>query len=330
VFDDLLRQLQTIPEQQLISVEVPLDDDGYFDRRCPADECGATFKVQFQDWKDKVPNGRAWCAICREVAEPSEFNAPDQQRYFAEQAKTHLLGQLDDAIRRAHKPTVKAGFITMSWSYQPGLRPLIVPSAAEPVMTQFSECEQCACHFASIGAAFFCPACGYNSARSTFVSALATVRGTMDLADRMGELIGDRDQASDTARQLAENALVRIWSSFQRYAEAAYASHPAGVAAPPRRNAFQSLPESNALWQAAIGKSYTDFLSAPDEADLVRLVQARHVLAHRDGLVDTDYVARSGDHRYSVDQRLVVSSRDVGRLADIAENLQRALAAELP
>jgi len=65
VFDDLLRQLQSIPEQQLISVEVPLDDDGYFDRRCPADECGATFKVQFQDWKDKVPNERAWCAHLR-------------------------------------------------------------------------------------------------------------------------------------------------------------------------------------------------------------------------------------------------------------------------
>lgn len=330
MFDDLLRQLGAIPEQQLISVEVPLDDDGYFDRRCPADECGAAFKVQFQDWKDKVPDERAWCAICGEAAEPSDFNTPDQQRYFAEQAKAHLVGQLDEAMRRAHKPTMKAGFITMSWSYQPGARPLIVPSAAQPVMTQLSECEVCSCRFASIGAAFFCPACAHNSARSTLANALVTIRGTMDLADRMGELISDRDQASDTARQLAENALVRIWSSFQRYAEAVYESHPAGVAAPARRNSFQNLAESNALWQAAIGKTYTDFLSADDEHDLVRLVQARHVLAHRDGLVDADYVARSGDHRYSVGQRLAVTSRDVRRLADIAENLQRALAAALP
>ncbi len=330
MFDDLLRRLGNIPEPQSISVEVPLDDDGYFDRCCPADECGAAFKVEFQDWKDKVSDQRAWCAICGEAADPSDFNTPDQRRYFTEQARAHLLGQLDDAMRQAHKPTLNAGLITVTWSYQPGARPLVLPSAAQPVMTQLSECEECTCRFASIGAAFFCPACGHNSARSTFASALVTIRGTMDLVDRMGELISDRDQASDTARQLAENALVRIWSSFQRYAEAAYASHPASATSPARRNAFQNLAESNAIWQAAIGKTYSDLLSPDDERDLVRLVQARHVLAHRDGLVGADYVARSGDHRYSAGQRLVISSRDVKRLANIVEKLQLALAAELP
>ena len=59
MFDDIIRGLQRIPEQQTISVSVPLDDDGYFDRRCPAEECGAAFKVLFDDWRGKVPDERA-------------------------------------------------------------------------------------------------------------------------------------------------------------------------------------------------------------------------------------------------------------------------------
>jgi hypothetical protein len=80
VFDDLLRQLDRISKTRRISVNVMLDEDGYFDRGCPAGECSATFKVEFTDWKNKVPNQQAWCPICGEIAKPSEFNTPAQKR----------------------------------------------------------------------------------------------------------------------------------------------------------------------------------------------------------------------------------------------------------
>lgn len=55
MFDDILRGLWNIPERQEISVSVVLDDDGYYDRTCPAPECGSQFKVLLQDWREKVP-----------------------------------------------------------------------------------------------------------------------------------------------------------------------------------------------------------------------------------------------------------------------------------
>lgn len=67
-------------------------------------------------------------------------------------------------------------------------------------------------------------------------------------------------------------------------------------------------------------------LESAEHRDLVRLVQARHVLAHQDGIVDADYVAKSGDRRYKVGQRLVVTAAEVRRLADLAEKLAAALA----
>jgi hypothetical protein len=214
----------------------------------------------------------------------------------------------------------------MTWSYKPGTRPPVVMAEAAPLMTQRSACDACGCAYASVGAAFFCPACGHNSAPTTFAGALTTVRALMDLTERMPDVMGDQDAAADAARHLTENSLVRVWSSFQRFAEATYKAHPASAAAPARRNAFQSVEASDVLWSGALGKTYADMLSQAEHRDLVRLVQARHVLAHQDGIVDADYVAKSGDARYTVGQRLVVTPADVRRLADLTEKLAAALA----
>lgn len=325
MFDDLIRRLKELEQPQLAPIQMQLDGDGYFDRRCPAPECGAAYKVLFEDWKEKVPDEIAWCPICGEDAEPSDYNTPEQVEQIRATAVRHVQGQLGDAMRRARKPTEHHGFISMTWSYKPGAPVIVVPAEAAPAMTQRSTCEKCGCRYASVGAAFFCPACGHNSARTTFAGALATVRASVELAEKMPTLIGDRDLAADAARQMNENSLVRVWASFQRFAEATYNATPAAATTPARRNAFQNLEASDRLWPGAIGKTYADLLTPEEHRDLVRLVQARHVLSHRDALVDADYVVKSGDPRYKVGQRLVITAADVRRLADISEKLAGAL-----
>ena len=91
-------------------------------------------------------------------------------------------------------------------------------------------------------------------------------------------------------------------------------------------NAFQNLEASDELWSGALGKTYSDMLDEAEHRDLVRLVQVRHVLVHQDGIVDADYVAKSGDSLYAVGQRLVVTPADVRRLADLTERLVAGLA----
>ena len=63
MFDDILRGLERIPERQTISVDVVLDEDGYYDRTCPAPECRNGFKVLFEDWKAKVPDETAYLSL---------------------------------------------------------------------------------------------------------------------------------------------------------------------------------------------------------------------------------------------------------------------------
>ena len=61
--------------------------------------------------------------------------------------------------------------------------------------------------------------------------------------------------------------------------------------------------------------------SDPEMADLVRLFQQRHLVAHRDGIVDQEYIDKSSDSTYSVGQRLVVHEYAVSRLADVVAKL---------
>ncbi|MGE8303331.1 MAG: hypothetical protein ACN6PW_02635 [Pseudomonas kermanshahensis] len=88
-----------------------------------------------------------------------------------------------------------------------------------------------------------------------------------------------------------------------------------------RRNAFQSLDEGSQLWHDAIGASYEQLLSIDRLERLKILFQQRHLLAHTQGIVDEDYVKKSGDSRYRAGQRIVVCSDDVMEIVDLLEQL---------
>lgn len=323
MFDDALRQLRKLEQQRTIAIPMPVDDNGYLDRLCPSPECRTPFKVLLSDWHDKVPDAQAWCAICGYLAKPSTFTTPEQQEYVNAHSLRHVQSQIDDAFRRATPRTQKAGFIQMRLTYKPAAPVVVAPYEATTVLNQQSACELCGCRYASLGAAFFCPACGHNSALTTFQASVETVRKTMQLVAQLPEMMDDKDAAVDMARQFAEDTLVRLWSSFQRFAEAAYQTHPEYEK--PRRNAFQSLEESDRLWRHAIQRTYGDMLTNDEHRDLMKLVQQRHVLAHKDGLIDQEYVEKSDDHAYRVGQRLVVKPSAVLRLAEIVVKLSMEL-----
>ena len=61
MFDELLRELRKLEKATLVPIQIAVDDDGYFDRQCPAEQCRAFFKVLFSDWRDKVRDEQVFC-----------------------------------------------------------------------------------------------------------------------------------------------------------------------------------------------------------------------------------------------------------------------------
>jgi uncharacterized Zn finger protein (UPF0148 family) len=328
MFDDIIGQLQGLDAGMSIPIQLELDEAGYLDRKCHDEQCGTDFKVLFEDWRDKVRDDAVYCPICRHQADSTEWNNAAQEEQINAEALRYLHGQLNttfsDAARRFNRSQPRGSMINVSISYRPGSPPVVVPASASDLLRQKFDCEQCHCRYSSLGAAFFCPACGHNNAGSTFDATVDTVRKTLIALPEIRQSVcaaTDADTAENSARHICENGLVKLVSSFQRFAEALFDRVPNRAQFTPRRNLFQSLRESDDVWRAAIGVGYSDLVSGPDYSLLEVYFQQRHLLAHKDGIVDQDYLDRWSDARYVLGQRLVVRPESVSELAGLTERL---------
>ena len=139
--------------------------------------------------------------------------------------------------------------------------------------------------------------------------------------------MADRDAAANTRRLLVEDSLQRIVTAFQRYAEALYARHPSPLRA--RRNAFQNLSEGSALWAKTVGSDYSAHLDTQQLATLQRFFQQRHLLAHCDGIIDADYLAKTADPQYREGQRIVLREPAIRECLLLVERLAAGLVADI-
>ncbi|MDP9357502.1 MAG: hypothetical protein M3R02_19885 [Chloroflexota bacterium] len=315
-----------------LSVPIELDDEGYWDRQCPWEDCGRAFKVLFEDWKAKVPDEVARYPFCGYEAEPTAFNTPEQAEYLRQVAMAEVQRQIGQMLGGVasdfNRRMPKRGLVTMRMDVSSPPIPVLLQPAAQEQMTLRITCERCECRFAVVGAGFFCPACGHNSADHTFDQAVTAARNALQALPDIRAALGDRDAADQVTRHLIEAQIGNLVMAFQRFAEASFPRLP-GYAKPPRRNAFQNLAEGEQLWAGAGGTGYSGILSAGELAQLQRLFQQRHLLAHREGIVDAEYLTKSGDQTYAVGQRLVVREAAVLRLSELLEKLVAGLRRDL-
>src|SRR5947209_14270020 len=97
MFDKLFQELEKL-EGSFVAISVPLDNDGYFDRRCPSEACQADFKILMEDWKAKVSDDQVFCPICREEAKATEWNTPEQQEYIRQVGINYVQGLIGQAL----------------------------------------------------------------------------------------------------------------------------------------------------------------------------------------------------------------------------------------
>jgi hypothetical protein len=328
VFEETQRALRQF--QGKLSVSIPLDAEGYFDRECPSADCLFQFKVHEDDWRDKVRDAEVFCPFCGHTADAQKWWTKQQIKYAEKAAAAQINRRLNQAMKRDadrwNRRQPRNSFISMTMKAESRPAHVSLPPAAARPMQLKIVCPQCACRYAVIGAAFFCPACGHNAAEQMFGFALEGIRKMLDALDAVRAAIPDRDIAENTVRLIVENGLQNAVTAFQRYAEALYARFP-GVERP-RRNAFQNLAEGSDLWHAATGRRYDAYLDPEELGTLTRAFQQRHLLAHTHGLVDEDYIRKSGDTSYRPRQRIVVRAAAVRESVALIEKLAAGMAAE--
>jgi hypothetical protein len=336
LFDEFIREIRKLEQTVQVPIDMPLDEKGYFDRTCPNSECGAEFKVLFEDWRDKVPDEQAACPKCGERAEPTSFNTSWQQDYIQEFARSYMAGRLNDAMRRASRrtrpKTISAGLFDMKMevSFKAGHVPVVLPPAAADALRQDLTCDQCGCRFSTIGAGYFCPACGENSPLKDFDQTIEMARKTVAGIDALTlafQTLHEADSAANFQQQLLEDQVENLITAFQRSADDLFQRLPNSSAFKRDANLFQRLADGSALWKSASGKDYSDVLDSSELQQLQLMIQRRHKIGHCQGMVDDKYVQQSGDTSYAVGMRIVTGPNHVTSLANILNKLVTGLKA---
>ena len=326
MFDDLIRELKRM-EREPVQVPVDADADGYFDRECPNEECEFQFKVVVDDWGEGFEDQQMHCPLCGTVAPADHYWTKEHLEQARNQAMRYFSGRVGQAMARGARQfnsrQPRGGFITMSFQYKgPTHVPALMPLAAAEQMQLKIACDQCKAQFAVVGSAFFCPKCGHSSAVRVFNDAMAKIEAKVRHLDRVVEAVAvaDKDAAELTRRSLLESGISDAVVAFQRAMEELYRAHP-GAPDKIKANAFQRLDDGSDLWQAVGCPAYADVLSAPELGRMRVLFHRRHLLAHREGVVDVQYIQRSGDTQYSAGQRIIVRPEHVDELVALVRKL---------
>lgn len=331
MFDETISALKELAEKKM-QAGIPMDSEGYLDRECPSEACEFEFKVLGDDWKDKISGEHVTCPFCGHNADANKWFTQTQVKALQEAAAAQLASAIGGALKRDaqtwNRRQPRNSFIRMTMQVKDKPQHVFVPpEAADPMRFKIT-CPDCSCRYAVIGAAFFCPACGHNSADQLFGQSMQGIANVLDALAHIRSAIPDKDVAETTVRQSVEGGLQNAVTSFQRYAETLYAKCPS--APRPRRNAFQNLSEGSMVWHGVSGKHYADYLTVDEVATLTKLFQQRHLLAHTGGIVDQHYIQRSGDTSYAVGQRVVVKDKSVRELLSVLQKLTHAMLKDSP
>jgi len=327
MFEDLIKTLEKMDGQK-VSVPISTDEHGYIDKQCPSEECEFLFKVNNEDWSEIFKDEAVWCPQCRHEAPADQWFTIEQIEHAKKEATAMMQGQINNALHSgAHKfnrRQPKNSFISMSMKVQGGTRRThAIPAKAAEAMQLEITCGACDAHFAVIGSAYFCPACGHNSVTQTYADSLKKIRVKKDsvsiIRQALIESLG-KDEAELTCRSIIETCISDGVVAFQKYCEGLYS-----VYGEPPFNAFQRLEQGSVLWEQAIQKSYNNWLTSEELSQLNVLYQKRHILAHNEGIVDDKYINNSNDNTYKVGQRIVISNKDVEVLLSCLEKLGSGL-----
>ena len=314
-----------------VSVEIEPDEKGYIDKQCPNEECEFIFKVNKEDWANIFKDEAVWCPLCRHEAPADQWFTIEQVEHAKAEALAVAQGiihnSLRDGAQKFNRRQPKDRFISISMKVSGGpKRTHTIPAKAAELMQLEIQCESCESRFAVIGSAYFCPACGYNSVTRTFQDSLRKIQAKKDHLDAVRSMLiekAGKDEAELTCRSLIETCITDGVAAFQKYCEGMYEGYGKAPF-----NAFQRIEQASDLWKNAIQKGFDSWLSEEEIKLLGTLYQKRHLLTHKEGIVDDKYIQKSGDSTYKVGQRLIISDKDVESLVCTLKKLATGIEKE--
>lgn len=316
------RNLQSLGNQ--ISVPVLSDEDGYVGRECPEKDCEGYFKIKLGTGLSGK-NLPCHCPYCGHSAGQDQFFTQEQIEY----AKSIAFRKIADAIHEDlkslefNKPAKGHFGIGFSLTVKEG-RPVPIRYYREKRLETAVICDDCTLHYAIYGLFGFCPDCGAHNSFQILAKNLDLALKQLELATTIED--------EDFRRHLTEDALENCVSAFDGFGRETcrIRAHRCTNPSKAQSISFQNPKRFAERLVELFGVDIKYGMSVSDWAVIHRGFMKRHVLAHRSGVVDAQYIAETSDLPAITGRRVPLQESEVIELADLLRHLGQALIGILP
>jgi hypothetical protein len=307
---------------EIIRFQIPVDpdEDGYFGRECP--KCESYFKIVNGTGLtgEELP---CRCPYCGHVDSMDQFWTNDQIEY----AKSHALRQfgnlLHDELKKSefnHKAQGPFG-IGVSLTVERGDAVPIRYYREKQLETRVI-CDNCTLQYAVYGVFAFCPDCGRRNYLDILKKNLQIIGAMIEWAETLdGEL----------REKVIENALEDCVSSFDGFGREICRVFAEKSLDPDkaRRISFQNLDRAKEAMKSLFGIDISQCVSAEDWVSAKRSFQKRHLIAHKMGVIDAEYVEKTKDSGAIVGRKISIDVQDIESASTLVESVGECLAEHL-
>lgn len=302
------------------TIPISPDEDGFVGRQCPVKDCGGYFKIELGTGL-KGESLPCYCPYCGYQGSSSEFRTKEQIEY----AKSVVLREVSQDILKMMKkmerrPDPRA-FISLGIKVDG--RPFPIHYYREKKLEQHVICENCTLRYAIYGVFGYCPDCSiHNSLQILYMN--------LDIVLKMLSLASETIDGG-IALKLVENSLEDVVSSFDGFGRelvktfAAKALEPAKVSS----ISFQNIASAQEKIKEQFSIDIAAKLEKPLWDSLTRSFQKRHLISHKMGVIDQEYINRSGDCNATLRRKITLDKIEVQELVTSLRIIGRHLFAEI-
>lgn len=291
-----------------ISVPIQPDEEGYIGRECPVDSCLGYFKITpGTGLKGPAP---CHCPYCGHSGEQNTFFTQEQIEY----AKSVAIRKLTDAIHQDlkllefdHKPRGAFGI---------GISMKVTSSGQQPIRYYREKnletkvtCDKCTLCFAIYGVFGWCPDCGAHNS-------LQILSKNLELANK--ELSLAKSVETELADHLVGDALENVVSAFDGFGREICSQKAADIH-------FQNMNSARRRVRETFGFDFAEELSVDSWVTICRIFQKRHLLSHKMGVIDDEYVQKANDPVAVVGRRIRITHEEISLAISLVETLGRRL-----
>ena len=296
------RELRSLGNQ--IKVPIRPDKDGYLGRECPNSECEEYFKIT--PGTGITTPAPCHCPYCGHVGDPEAFWTKEQLEYTRSVASRKIA----EAVRQ--------GLRSMGFGRGPfGIRISTRMGRSAPGQIRWYRekkleteivCDQCGLRYAIYGVFGWCPDCGVHNSLQILAKNLEIATKKLALAE----------SEMDLAEALVADALSGIVSGFDGFGRELCSDGDS-------RSSFQNLDGGRKRVQQKFGFDIAGTVTEEEWRSACRSFQKRHLIAHRTGVVDEEYVQKACDPAAVVGRKVMLAPEEVTGLVGIVERIGKRL-----